>query len=398
MVLGSPKTALQPRKILHVIPSVGYLRGGPSVVVQTLAWGLAKRGIETHIVTTDDNGPAERLKVPHGKPVIKEGVSYWYFCRQTRFYAFSWPLSAWLARHIREFDLVHIHALFSFASLPAAYYAHRHRVPYLVRPLGTLSKWGVRTRRPWLKKLSFRFIESRILKYAALVHYTSEQERLEAESFEIATPFAIVPNPLPERPTNIQAGRFRSQYPELQGRRIILFLSRLDKKKGLDLLLSAFAGIRKQVPNTALVVAGDGDREYVHWLKTHSTAQGIQSDLFWMGFLTGDDKWSALADADVFVLPSYSENFGVAVLEAMAAGMPVVISDQVGIHHEITAANAGLVTPMNISSLSEGVVQLLNNPTRARLLGLNGKRLTDQHYSAEAVTRQLIRIYNGIIN
>src|SRR2546422_889665 len=100
------------------------LRGGPSVLVRTLASGLSRAGIETHIATTDDNGP-ERLRVPLGVPVVQEGVTYWYFSRQTRFYTFSWPLAHWLARHIPEFDLVHIHALFSFAALPAAFWANR---------------------------------------------------------------------------------------------------------------------------------------------------------------------------------------------------------------------------------------------------------------------------------
>src|ERR1700735_4553184 len=95
------------KKILHVIPSVGTLRGGPSVMVRSLARSLSEAGFEAHIATTDDNGP-ERLAVPRGVPVVQQGVTYWYFQRQTRFYIFSWPLTSWLARHVPEYDLVHI--------------------------------------------------------------------------------------------------------------------------------------------------------------------------------------------------------------------------------------------------------------------------------------------------
>src|ERR1700722_13211406 len=179
------------RKILHVIPSVGMLRGGPSVAVRTLACSQSRTGIETHIATTDDNGPG-RLPVSCGTPVMQDGVTYWYFPRQTRFYTFSWPLAAWLARHVREFDLVHIHALFSFATLPAAVLARWYRVPYVVRPLGTLNEWGMKNRRPWIKWLSFRVIESRILKHAALIHYTSEQERREAGRLAVKTASEVI--------------------------------------------------------------------------------------------------------------------------------------------------------------------------------------------------------------
>src|SRR4051812_8231237 len=119
------------RKVLHVIPSVGARRGGPSFLVRTLAQGLSQRGIETHIATTDDDGPM-RSQVPCGVPVLEHGVTHWYFRRQTRFYTFSWPLSCWLSDHIADYDLVHIHALFSYSTLAAAYWARRYRVPYVV--------------------------------------------------------------------------------------------------------------------------------------------------------------------------------------------------------------------------------------------------------------------------
>src|SRR5438874_336100 len=114
-------------------------------MVRTLARGLSREGIETHVATTDDNGPG-RLNVRCCEPVLQDGVTYWYFPRQTRFYTFSWPLSTWLANHVSEFDVVHIHALFSYATIPAAFWASRQGIPYIVRPLGTLSEWGMKNR------------------------------------------------------------------------------------------------------------------------------------------------------------------------------------------------------------------------------------------------------------
>jgi glycosyltransferase involved in cell wall biosynthesis len=322
-------------------------------------------------------------------------VTYWYFRRQTRFYTFSWPLGAWLARHVADFDIVHIHALFSYATLPAAFWARRRGVPYIVRPLGTLNEWGMTHRRPWLKKASFRLLEGRIVKHAALMHYTSDRERHEAEKLDVRTPSAIIPNALSATPAVGVPGEFRRRHA-LHGRRIILFLSRLDRKKGLDLLLRAFADVRRRVPDATLVIAGDGPRELVGQLEAVAEALGIAADVVWTGFLAGQDKQAALADADVFALPSYSENFGIAVAEAMAAGLPVIVSDQVGIHGDIARAAAGLVVACQLGNLTQAMLRLLNDSDLRASMGRNGKRLVATKYSQDAVTGEVLDIYNRI--
>src|SRR5205823_4135109 len=144
-------------------------------------------------------------------------------------------------------------------------------------------------------------------------------------------------------------------------------------KKGLDLLLRAFAIVASQLPDASLMLAGDGDPEFVRSLKTEAAALKIDSKVAWVGFLRGDEKRAALADADVFVLPSYSENFGIAVAEAMAAGLPVIVSNQVGIHAEIAEAGAGLVVPCEVEELARALVYLLKNPEARRSMGEKGK-------------------------
>lgn len=385
----------KPLKVLHVIPSVGPLRGGPSAMVRQLASSLARSGVETHVATTDDDGP-KKLDVRYGEPVEQDGVTYWYFTRQLRFYSFSWPLSVWLSNHVAEFDVVHIHALFSFATLPASYWATRRGIPYIIRPLGTLNTWGMTHRRPWLKKMSFRLLESRILKHAALVHYTSNQERHEAEALGVRGESAVIPNGLPSFQTESLSGAFRRRYPQLRGRRIVLFMSRLDRKKGIDLLVRCFANVHRQAPDAVLVIAGDGRDEFKEQLKAETKRLGIADHVLWTGFLTGDDKRAAFADAAVFVLPSYSENFGIAVVEAMAAGLPVVVSDEVGIHGDIADAAAGLVVRCEVNALTQAILQLLNDAALRLSLGRNGKHLAATKYSQDAVTGKVLDIYNRI--
>ncbi len=364
-------------------------------MVRQLAASLVRSGVETHIATTDDNGPL-RMPVRCGEPVVEDGVIYWYFPRQLRFYTFSWPLNRWLWRHAGDYDLVHIHALFSFAELPASYWARRRGVPYIVRPLGTLNHWGMTHRRPWLKKASFQILERRVLSHAALVHYTSGQERREAEALHVAGPSATIPNALPEAPGESIPGAFRREYPQLRGRRIVLFLSRLDPKKGISLLLRSFAALRAEATDTSLVIAGDGDSRYVAQLRAEAGSLGIADHVVWPGFLAGEGKQAAFADADFYVLPSFSENFGIAVAEAMAAGLPVVVSDQVGIHEEVAAARAGLVVRCDAGELAHAMRRLTHDADLRRTLGRNARRLAVTRYSQEAITRQVLDVYNTI--
>jgi glycosyltransferase involved in cell wall biosynthesis len=209
----------------------------------------------------------------------------------------------------------------------------------------------------------------------------------------------VIPNALPEdAPEGFSSpiGKFRARHPRLRDGKIVLFLSRLDVKKGIELLLDAFAAIQARVPGACLVLAGDGPAAYVESLKAHAHAVGIASRVLWPGFLGGEDKRAALADAEVFVLPSYSENFGLAVAEAMAAGLPVVVSDKVAIHADISRARAGLVVRCDARELAEALLLLLTDNALGRTMGREGRVLACERYSLSAVSRTLIGWYNQI--
>src|ERR1700677_4503086 len=168
-------------KILHVIPSLSPSDGGPSVALPLMARSLVGHGVQVDVATTNDNGPDNRLDVPLCQRMQRDGYGVFYFRRQTRFYKASLPLSRWLSAHVADYDLVHIHALFSHASNSAARHAARRGIPYIIRPLGVLNSWGMENRRPLLKTLSFQFVEKSTLLHAAAIHYTSQAEKSEAE-------------------------------------------------------------------------------------------------------------------------------------------------------------------------------------------------------------------------
>ncbi len=380
-------------KVLHVIPSVAPWRGGPSAAIRAVARGLARHGLDTHVATTDDNKPAP-LDVPLGRPVDEDGVTYHYFPKQTSFYICSVPFSTWLWCSASQYDLIHIHTVFSYCSNVAAWIAHRKAIPYIIRPLGVLNRWGFENRRPWLKQMSFRLIEKHLLSRAAVVQYTTEQERDEAAELRFPHRPVVIPNPVEmAQPVSDVSGQFRAQYPELADRRIVLFLSRIDPKKGLDLLLPAFREVLRQDPRAALVIAGDGEPALVERLHRMASGLGIADSVFWPGFLSGARRVAAFADADIFVLSSYSENFGMAPVEAMGFGLPIVLTDQVGIHKEVSDAGAGIVTPVSCEAVAAALLLLLRDDRLRQEMGRNARRLAASRYSAEAVISRLVDLY-----
>jgi glycosyltransferase involved in cell wall biosynthesis len=204
----------------------------------------------------------------------------------------------------------------------------------------------------------------------------------------------VIPNPVAtvradrKSRTVEQLGR----YPQLVGKKVILFLSRLDPKKGLDLLLEGFAKARAPLPDAVLVVAGDGDQCFVARLQEQAHRLGIERDVFWAGFVEGKEKEALFAIADVFVLPSYSENFGIAVVEALARGVPVLVSDQVGIHYDVARAEAGLVVPCKAVEVQKALIQILSNRTLLDDMARNAQLLAEQ-YSPATVSARLLAEY-----
>src|SRR5262249_6966683 len=160
----------------------------PTILVEMIAHGLTQAGMEVHVATTMVGGDS--------LPTVRDGVTYWCFQRQIGFYKFSCPFTRWLEDNVSLYQIVHIHALFSYVCSTAAYWAKRRGVPYVVRPLGVLNQWGMKNRRPILKQVSFRLIERRILENAALVHFTTEQERAEAALLGVKIRSTVIPNPV----------------------------------------------------------------------------------------------------------------------------------------------------------------------------------------------------------
>jgi len=389
-------------KVLHVIPSLSPKHGGPSFCVPVILDSLIQAGVTADLATTDDDGPGCRISVPLGRRLEGNGYGMVYFPKQTEFYKASFPFHRWVAKHVSDYDLICIHAVFSFTTTSAARHARRRGVPYLIVPHGILNRWGMENRRRFIKSISFRFVERPLLDYAAAMHYTSHNEQREAEQTGATAPGAVIPLGMNLGGFQCLPGPeiFLERFPQAKGRTLVLFLSRLDPKKGLDLLLPVFAEVRRKHSSAMLVIAGDGEKNFVAGLHVCAARLGLTNDILWTGFLSGADKLSAFAAASVFMLPSYSENFGIALIEAMAAGLPCLTTPGVAAAADIHAyaPDTLMVVPAEQGPLATALDQLLRNAVLRTQLGAAAKRLAFERFTVSAMGAALKEFYAGILS
>jgi len=394
-------------KVLHVIPSLSPKHGGPSFCVPMIIESQLQVGMQVDIVTTDDDGPGCRTTVPLGQRIERNGYGIFYFSKQTEFYKISLPLNRWLARHITDYDIVCIHVVFSFSTTSAAWHARRQRVDYIVVPHGVLNRWGMKNRRPFLKMLSSRLVESSILRDAAAMYYTSGAERREAEQSGATARAVIIPHGInvAEYQNLPDPEIFLKRFPQARGKKLVLFLSRLDAKKGLNLLLDSWAENRKseignrKLEGWLLVIGGSGEEDYVRGLRDRAAQLKLDEDIIWTGFLSGVDKLSAFAAATIFILPSYSENFGIALIEAMAAGLPCLTTPGVALAEDVQAraADVLMVVPPETKPLAVALEQLQRNPALREQLGANAKRMATEQFTPSSMGISLKKLYEEIL-
>jgi glycosyltransferase involved in cell wall biosynthesis len=385
-------------KILHVIANLAPRYGGPSKACWEMARAVARLGHEVSIYTTNQDGPGE-LGVPLDRPVRRDGVAVRYFPIQApRFWGTSLPLGRALRRKVPASDLVHIHSLYLFHDLVAGHWCRRYAVPYLVRPHGTLDPF-IHRRHRWRKRLMERLFEDRNIRRAAALHFTTAEEEKLAAPFTFQTPGLVVPlginwEEFAELP---EPGGFRRRHPEIGDKAIILFFGRINFKKGLDILARAFGAVARRREDVHLVIAGPDNEGWGARVRTWLAEEGMGARATFTGMLLGPEKLAVLRDARLFVLPSYSENFGLAVVEAMAANLPVIISDRVNIWREVQAAGAGRVIPADAPALADQILNLLDNPEAATYMGQKGRSLVQERFQWPRIARSLVEAYERII-
>lgn len=379
-------------KILHILPSVDPKGGGPMEGVRQRGQRLLEMGYQVEVLSLDD--PDSSFLANYGLPVHAIGPS-------KGGYRFNPRLVPWLHDHAREYDAVVVNGLWQYHSFGSWRALHRMQVPYFVFAHGMLDPWFKHTYPlKHLKKwLYWPWADYRVLRDAQAVLFTSEDERLLArQSFWLYQAHEAVvaygTSTPPQEVENLHE-KFLAARPELRGKRILIFLSRIHEKKGCDLLIEAFAKVSGLDPDLHLLMAGPDQTGWMATLQAQAQQLGIADRITWPGMLQGDMKWGAFYASEAFVLPSHQENFGIAVAEALGCGLPVLISDKVNIWREIEADGAGIVNPDTAEGTEKTLWGWLALDEVGRQKMAQQARATfEQRFTVDAMASSLIATLN----
>jgi glycosyltransferase involved in cell wall biosynthesis len=394
-------------RILQIVATLAPRQGGPSTACPELCRELVRQGHEVTIYASDVDGLGH-LDVPLDRPVFDEGVKIRYFrgWSESTGYMFSPGMWRALGDTVADFDIAHIYSVYGFSSSAGAYWCRERGVPHMVHPHGSLDPFLRRRHRP-RKWVHAKLLAERDYRKATAVLFNSAEEmRLASDWPGLRVPRNnggerpkrfVVPVGLDARwfrePDSAARERFRRKYDAFAGQRLVVYFGRINFKKGLDILARAFALIAGAYKDVHLVLAGPDTEGYGCKVREWLAEGGALERATFTGLLQGDDRFAALQEAEVFALPSYTENFGQVVAEAMASGVPVVISDQVNIWPEVSKAGAGLVVPCDVEATAQALRSVLEDPERGRQMGCNGRRWVAEHLPWSVVATQMANAY-----
>jgi glycosyltransferase involved in cell wall biosynthesis len=351
---------------------------------------LAERGHDVHVFTTNVDGPGVS-NAPVGRAIDLDGVSVRYFptALGRRLYR-SPAMGHALNKSCKTFDIVHLHSAFLWPTMAAADAARACGVPYIMTPHGMLVKELIARKNPLLKSAWIRLFESRNIARAAAVHFTSPMEADDMRRLGLnCRHSAIIPNGIDmadatRPPSADDLAWLRSLPPSF-----ILYLGRVNWKKGLDRLISAMTF----VGDVNLIVAGNDEENYRRTLEDLAHKLGIAQKIKFIGPVTGGRKWALFRQADMLLLPSYSENFGMVVLEAMAVGCPVVVTAEVGLAAAVNASGAGLVVEGSPKQLATAVTSLEHDESLRKKMGDAGRKTAAEQFSWRGVAAEMENLY-----
>ena len=384
-------------RVLHVIPSVGLTYGGSSIAVLNLSRSLAQRGVDVDIVTTNVDG-SQILDVPLQTWIEEENYRIKYFsCIYLKDYKISISMSQWLFKYVKDYDLVNTHSIFSSSIFPAYQACQIHHVPYVIHPHGMLESWAL-TYKKWKKAPYYALIEKPAIQRASTIRVLVSQEAESIKTLKLTVPLATVPNGIWEQDfTKLSDPEiFYQNFPETRHKTLILFLGRIDPKKGLDLLAPALAKVRSQFPHIHLIVAGPDNTGFLPTAKSYFADTDCLDAVTFTGMLIGNLKAAALAASDLYVAPSYSEGFSMSVLEGMASSLPCVITTGCNFP-EATNAQAAHVVGMTSDAIANALLRCLNHPDEAKAMGDRARQFILENYTWDKIAVQMKQVYIDIL-
>lgn len=382
--------------VCNVITSVNQDIGGPAVSVPKLAEMLAQEGVGSHLLTLDYSHRGPQVKIDPKVTLHSYPTSLLY----ARFGGFSFQAAQqldFLASH--QLDILHSHSLWLFLNFYARRTALNNNLPLIISPRGALEPWSL-LQNGLKKRLVWALCEYKNLESASLFHATSEQEAQSIRSLGFNQPIAIIPNGVSNELLVSTSSRkeLEVQFPKCKDKRWLLFLSRLHPKKGLDTLITVWKELAKYHPEWHLIIAGPDRSGYKSTLEELAADIGVLESLTFTGLLTGALKVSALYNSDVFVLPTHSENFGIAIAESLGCGTPVITTNNAPWEDLITTSSGWWIDDHK-SSLLEALVEAMDlSEGELSAMGKRGRELILQKYSWQAISKNMMQAYQWVLN
>ncbi len=373
--------------LLHVITAIDPKDGGTTTALRNILHVESMLGIHHEVLTMQsgaaDQNILELASVYRAQPSFPEH------------YARTLDAIRWLKRNIDRFDLVVIHGIWSWLPWKATKILSKLQKPYLIYPHGSLDPFDLRKKKI-AKKILGPLVVRKMLDRAAAVVCTTLREAQRVERYGAHPIMETLPLPVPFSKEKKKHRGFRAKWGLLENDFLFLFLSRINYKKGLDILIPAFGMLAGEYENIKLIVAGSDREGYGDLVRQWVVERNIQSKVIFPGFLQGEEKESLMAESNCFVLPSLNENFALAVVEALGTGLPVIISRNVYIEEDITRFNAGWVCDFSVNSLYETMKNIILNPDDYR----EKKRATifaAEYYSPECVGEKYLAMYEKVL-
>lgn len=374
-------------RVLHIIPSLAAIHGGPTTAVIEMMEALNEMGFSNAIALSDDDGWRQRLPADAPERQIKDRF---YFRKRSDFYTFTPAMAGWLNTHVTNFDLVHIHGLFSHINILAGRACQLHNIPYIVTPHGMANRYGMRHKR-LRKMISFRLFERRLLNQAHIVHLTSHDEARDFTDLNISTVTRVIPLAVRAVGDNKTDAKPHHKY---QNRPLqILFMGRLHQIKNIEAIIATLA--QPDMKDYHLHICGEGTPQYSIQLKLYAEQCGVAEQITWHGFVNGNEKAYLFAESDIFVLPSFSESFGISAIEAVSAGLPCVLSRHVANAKTLADAGFAKITDASSKDIANGILEVSkwkNKDFTSRAMAY-----FSNHYDKSIISKSLALLYDDVL-
>ncbi len=383
-------------KLLHVTSSYypAFSFGGSVSADYETDNELSKSNIDIDISTTNAGLKKNEVKLNTWIKHKKINIIYFPFLGYIH-YNFSLKYLFFLIKNIKNYDLIHFSGTWNFPIIFGPIIARIFNKPYIVTPHGTLYKGTFDGKSAIIKKIHYKLFVKKNLQKASAIHFTTKDEKEKVENFlKINMKSKVIPYGIDFVDKELNLEMYKRKYNIPNNKKIILFLGRINWIKGLDILIQGFSKILEKRDDCLLLCVGPDDENYSSELKKYI----VNKNIIFTGMVSGDDKIAMYKMGNIFILPSYSENFGMTVIEAANFNLPIIISNKVGLHNEISENNAGIVIDTTIDAIINSIIMLLDDEKLSKTISSNALKMVNEKFTREESGKQFIEMYKEIIN